>query len=171
MAREVPFLSSQMWDGGKLPITQKLYFTNSSVLLADMVSFAEAYLPLLDHVSQSQIVNAWLHLPITLPSGIKSAPVAAGNNDIQGAMRFTTNIVGVRYTYNFPNFIPAGFLSTNEEIIDQSQADVANMIAFLVATTDSTVVDGDQENALTGTAPIKATKINRKQRRARGKLR
>ena len=69
-------------DGNKVPYNEKVYFHQATDTLTNL----NAWLPILladyDAVTQSQIDKVWLHIPVTLPGGLKSAPVAGSNNEI-----------------------------------------------------------------------------------------
>lgn len=169
MATEFGHLSLQVIDGNRVPKSIQYFYATASGLLADMLSMAGTFIPLVDAVTQSQIVKADLVLPLTLPGGLKSAPVASSNNEIGGLVDFDLSGDAGHYGLWTPNFIPAGFSTVLPTVIDQTQTDVAAYLAALLGTTDTTkFIDFYGFDLSSVRSAIKSV---RKQRRAMGRIR
>lgn len=109
------------------------YFFNSSTgLLADMLTGAATFLPLVDLVTQSQIVKAQLVIPVTLPGGIKSAPVTNADNEDASLVDFDVAGSSNAYSIATPAWIDLGFDPANPKFVDFTDTDVGNYVAFLI---------------------------------------
>ena len=124
-----------------------------------------------DAVIQGQIDKVWLHIPVTLPGGIKSAPVAGSNNEVGALEQFNTSLSGENFAYWFPSWITAGFQSLHQNLVDLAQTAVAAFNTLLLTVTNNTTVTDEDGNALAGSNPQRAVKSARKQRRALGRAR
>lgn len=133
-------LSVQLQDGNPTTKAVTQFFKTTSGLIADMQSWAAGYLPVLDAVTQSKIVKAQLIIPLTLPGGLKSAPVA-GSNNMVGALFDWLNASNIdKFGAWYPNWITAGFVTANPELVNQADGGpVAAFIAYLLGTTATTV--------------------------------
>lgn len=165
------WLTIESIDANRVPFAERIYFKNTSDVIADTTLFANGLLPLYDAVISGQIQTVWLHIPMVLPGGLKGAPVSGGNNTVGALEKFDTALSGEPYSYWFPSWVPAGFESAHQNIVDQSQADVANFNAYLLAISHLTQVADEDNNVLAGAAPLLAIKSDRKQRRALRRVR
>lgn len=162
-------LSFQLSDGNKVPVSFSPFFTAGSGLLADIQSAVTTYAPLLDAVTQSQILKADAVIPLSLPGGLKAAPVSGSNNNIAALLKYLIALPQEYYSYWVANWIPAGFQAAHQNLVDQSQANVAAFLAAMLATTNTLVFTDEDGNDLS--ALQKATKSVRKDRRALGRVR
>lgn len=165
------WMSVNSIDGNKVPYNEKVYFVNTTDLITDTSAWAAAFLADYDAVIAGQIDKVWLHIPLTLPGGLKSAPVAGSNNAVGALEKFDTSLSGEPYSYWFPSWITAGFQSLHQNLVDLTQAAVVTFNALLLGTTSNTKVTDEDGNTLSGTNPSRAVKSDRKQRRALGRVR
>lgn len=168
------WLSIDSQDGNKVPYSEKFYIVNSSApatYQSDLAAFAAALIPLYDAVTQDQILSAWMHIPVALPGGLKASPVVGSNNEIGALEKFATAVASEPYSYWFPAWIAAGFQAAHQNLVDTSQAAVLAFNNFLLAASSNSQVSDEDYNLLSGTAPLRATKSARKQRRALSRAR
>lgn len=170
----VPWLSIDGQDANKVPYSEKFYFQNTSApatFIGDITAWMTALQGVYDAVTQEQILNVWLHLPFTLAGGLKATPTAGSNNEVGALEKFSTALSGEPYSYWFPAWITAGYQAAHPNIVDTAQAAVLAFNNFLLTPSNNTAVSDEDGNILTGTAPSRATKSIRKQRRALGRAR
>lgn len=123
-----------------VPIRQPIVINASSVdPLGDAVLWADGYLPLLDSVTQSKITGCQAELPINLPGGLKSTPLAGSSATIGGNTVYNTLATIGRKIFSqwIPNFISAAFIGANNQFIDPTNTHVAALAAYLGGTHDN----------------------------------
>jgi hypothetical protein len=164
MPSENGHVSIQLVDA--LPVTTSIMnvFQTSTGLLADSIAAAQALLPLVDAVTQSRIAKCDLVYPIALPGGLKSSAVAFSRNSDAALLDFALTGEFVKFSESFPNWIPAGFLVGHESIVDDTQTDVAALIAYLQGSAHSTIWTNEQVIQIAGY--LRGTYSTRKHRRA-----
>jgi hypothetical protein len=147
-----------------------IHAQTGSGLLADMQAYSAAYLPVLDAVTDSKILQATINIPVVLPGGLKAGPVAMSQNANAALMDFVSAAGPQKVGLSLPNFIPAGYLTTVPTVVDDTQASVAAFIAFL--TTLSSTTRATDEDFINLTAFRSGEIGTRKHRRqvARAKL-
>lgn len=172
MAGASGFLSIKSKDGNKVPIAEKIFFKNTTVVMTDLNSFAAAVLAAYDAVIEGQLVEAYLHIDVPLPGGIKAAPVESSNNMVGALEQFDTVLTNEPYTYWFPSWLTAGYdAPAHANQVDLTQGQVIAWNTIMLGTTDNTTITDEDGNNLTGALPTKAVKSARKQRRALSKSR
>lgn len=169
MPAESGRLTIQSIDGNKVPKSTVYDYITGSGLLADMLSFAAALIPLHDKVIQGQVTAAQLTVLLPLPGGLKAAPVNGSNNTIGALLDYDTVVPTEEASFWVPSWIPAGFQTAHQNLVDTAQADVVNWLNFMLATTNTTQLTDEDSNVLS--ALTKAVKSDRKQRRALGRVR
>jgi len=105
--------------------THIIPFANGTTL-ADISTFATAYAPIVEAVTEAQVTQLSVSLPIALPAGLKGA-AGAGVRSNDGA-RFSFDTPG---RYNFGLWVPAMKIANfaDEDVI------LANVVAFTNAIT------------------------------------
>jgi hypothetical protein len=100
--------------------THIIPFANGTTL-ASITSYAQAYAPIVEAVTEAQVTQLTVTLPIALPGGLKGAP-GAGIRSNDGA-RFSFDTPG---RYNFGLWVPAFKIANlaDEDVI------LANVVAF-----------------------------------------
>lgn len=164
-------ISYQLIDGNNIPWAHQLFFTCSTGLLADIIAFADAYAPVLDAVTQSYIDKMNIVVEVVVPGGIKTSPVAKSNGNIGALLNYKDNgtIAGF-FSYWIPNWIPAGFQDDHPQLVFQNDGGaVEAYLAFLLAAHNNTQVVTEDNVILSELK--KATKSDRKKRKAMGLLR
>lgn len=162
-------LTVQSIDGNKVPKSTAFQFSTASGLIADSLLFAAALAPLYDAVIEGQITQMQLSYGVALPGGLKAGPVVGSNNTIGALLDYDTVVPLEETSEWIPSFLTAGYDPTHQNLVLQSQAAVAPFLAFLLATTNTTVLTDEDFNALS--ALTRAIKSDRRQRRALGRLR
>lgn len=156
-------ITVQMKDDNDAPKSVLQPIKNTSNLLADLSGYTNGYVPLLDAVTQDQILNVALIVPLALPSGLKTAPVSGSNNDIGALFDYGTSTED-KFAQWYPNFIPAGFIASTPYNVDITQTNVAALIAYLTTALATTV--GATEDYVALDSVLSAIKSTRKQRSA-----
>ncbi len=170
MAEITGQLRVKMWDGGHVPYTVPFDIATSSGLIADTGLAVAAFLPLLDAVTQDQIIKADLAFDYVLPGGLKATPVSGSNNAVGALLNYNSAVFGEHASIWVPNWIPAGYRPTIPAAVFTDDAGpVAAFLARLLAATNNTTFTDEDSNNLT--LLINAIKSERKQRKALKKLR
>lgn len=150
-------------------ITQ--FFDDSAGLLADMDAAIAAYLPLLDAVIGSQILKAQIVIPVTLPGGLKAAPVAGQNNSLTALFDWLNASNTDKYGIAYPSWYTAnagnGFEAAHPSLVNQADAAVAAFITGTLATVSN--VKMTDEDGLVYSALGRAVKSSRTIRRQLGR--
>lgn len=169
MAASEGRVTIQSIDGNRVPKSTAFDFKTGSGLLVDTELFANALAAVYDPVIQGQITALQITYLLAVPGGLKAAPVSGSNNTVGALLDYDTVVPTEEASIWIPSWIPAGFQSAHQNLVDQAQTDVAAFLAFLLATTNTTVLTDEDSNALS--ALTKAVKSDRKQRRALGRVR
>lgn len=155
----------QTHDINNLPQSVGQEVVVTSGLLADLQLWSAAYLPLLDAVLGSQILNANLVIPLTLPGGLKGAP-EAGNNQMIGALvRQITATPGQLWSNTYPGAAIATFQAfPNSAIVDLGAGKPMTVLeAFLVGITHTGTASDPQGSLLLAIqSAIKNDRSNRR---------
>lgn len=123
-----------------------------SLTLAEIEGFAQQLAPIVDDVTDAQIVDMAIGLNAALPGGLKSSPVANSNNQEGGLISFNTD-GPYKYSYRVPAWYQAGFSGAE---INQSETNAAAFITAMLSGLDvsgTQVIPSDAyENDLTSVA-------------------
>lgn len=119
-------------DGKKALASTPYFFNSSSGLLVDIVAGANAFVPLIDAVTESQIVKAKIVIDYALPGGLKGSAVSGADNEDSSLL--DTVVAGSSNAYGVitPAWIAAGFLSAQPKYVDLAQADVSAYVSWLI---------------------------------------
>lgn len=105
-----------------------LVFLPGTLTLANVQTFLTAYAPLLDVITDGQLVEASVSIGLTLPGGLKGAPVA--DSDARMAWRAS---YGNASRYKFGNYVPAIAASKRAGgFVDPGETDVAALIVAMI---------------------------------------
>jgi hypothetical protein len=155
----------QTKDINNLPASISVDVAATSGLLADLQAYTLGYLPLLDAVVGSQILDANLVIPVTLPTGLKAGPLS-GNNQMVGALvRYFAGATATYETVEYFGADPAIFQPTphSTDVDLTSGSAFSNYYAYLTTASNNTqgvLPGGGHISAL-----IYAIKNSRKNRR------
>lgn len=154
-------LSYSIEDSEKETVSVLFPFTTGSGLLADMNLFAAAHAAVLDPILESQLTKMDLVIPVTVPGGLKGAPVAGGRNEHGVVASYDATGTLYHYGADFPSFIQAGILNKK---IDPANVAWINYLALSLATTNTTQLTNPYGGTLT--ALFRTLENFRKYRRA-----
>lgn len=143
-------LTVRLKDGTPIVTPFALGWQTTSGLLADMQAHTAAYLPLLDAITQSQIMQASIEVPVVLPGGLKAAPVALSQNQAAALLDYSDAGSTLKNGYSLPNFIPSGYLSTVPSVVDPANTNVAAFNTFLVTVANTSAAVNEDNILLTG---------------------
>lgn len=101
--------------------------------VADLNTWAAAYLPDLDAITDGQITSAELALSLTLPGGIKGAPVAHSEVEKGGLFNFAQTGLPFKYGVLVPAISDSVIVDGK---IDLTNADVTTWISTLTTLTN-----------------------------------
>jgi hypothetical protein len=132
MAASKGHLSVSFRDYKRALASVPYFFNSATGLLVDMLAGAATLIPLIDQVTQAQIVKAQLVIPVTLPGGIKATPDA--NSDNEDAALLDYSVAGSPNIYGLatPAWIDAGFLAAYPKFVDFADLDVIGYNSFLL---------------------------------------
>ncbi len=126
-------LSVQILDALGVVTTHTLFIdAPSTVTIANLQTFANDYLPLLDGITSGMIVGVKVDVPLNVVAGLKSAPVAASEVERNGLFNF--GLSGSKYKNGILVPSISESLLVNGKI-DLTNAAITNWISFLHATT------------------------------------
>lgn len=139
-----------------------LYFTyDSAATLSAILAYCAVTLGMLDNIIDGQIVKQTIALEISLPGGIKTAPVAGSNVQESGLITFLTNAPVKRsFSQDLPAFAQSKFVG---KVINLADTDVADWTARFVAT-GTTLLGSNQDFLAALVSATKGVKTFRKQR-------
>lgn len=105
----------------------------TGLTLAQIETWFDAYAPELDATTGSVLVDAHVIIPLTLPGGLKTDPVALTTNERGGLIVFTTD--GTHGdSFRIPNIL---FSLMPGQEFDVSTGDVADLVTRLTTTTNA----------------------------------
>lgn len=136
-------LTARLQDGLPVVTPFLMRWNTTSGLLADMFAHAAGYLPLLDAVTQSLIMEAAIEIPIALPGGLKSAPVALSQNAWAAGLDYESASGPQKVGFSLPNFIPAGYLAEVPSVVDSGNAAVLAFNTYLTTLANTTLATDD----------------------------
>lgn len=142
-------LSARLQDGLPIVTPFEMRFQTTSGLLTDIQAYAAAYLPLLDAITQSQILLATINIPFTLPGGLKAAPVALSQNQDAALLDYTDASGPFKNGFSLPNFIPAGYLSTVPTVVDKNNPNFSAFNTQLLTGSNTTRAVNEDDVLLT----------------------
>ncbi|MBN1285875.1 MAG: hypothetical protein JXB47_10795 [Anaerolineae bacterium] len=126
-AREITF-SLQDSQGKKSTASVNV---PSATTEADTITFAQALAPLVDAITGSKITKMSLSTPITLPGGLKAAPVANSNNNAGALFQFITS--GNHYTRTRVPGFPSDKFVTGSQDVDLEDTDVVAFTGAMIS--------------------------------------
>lgn len=136
-------LTARLQDGLPVVTPFLMRWNTTSGLLADIFAHAAAYLPLLDLITQSFIMEAAIEIPIALPSGMKGFPVALSQNSAAALLDYNVASGPQKFGLSLPNFIPDGYLSTVPSVVDPGGIPLGNFNTFLTTLANTTLATDD----------------------------
>lgn len=101
---------------------------------------AQAWALLVDEITDARIVGLSMSLPVSLPAGLKSAPVDGARAGVGALFQFNTS--GGHLT---KMIIPArkeAIITDDTDVVDTADTDVANFLSEMQAGLDLTAVSG-----------------------------
>lgn len=101
----------------------------STMSIANVTTFSDAYLVLLDAIMDGLVTEATVKLPVALVGGLKGAAIANGDVRI-GALFSLINPSGKLKDVWVPNFTPSKFTG---DLVNQAATGLAAYIAGLVS--------------------------------------
>ena len=107
-------------DGDASTMTLKF---PDSLTVGDITDYAGAFLPLLDAVINGKIEAAGVCLAVSLPGGLKAAPI--NNTDVQQGAQFLFRAGAYPVRLRVPTFKPTMFVA-GSKTVDITDADVLN---------------------------------------------
>lgn len=112
----------------------------SATTAANAAFAAQAWMLLADAISDGKIVAASMTLPVSLPAGLKADPIDGSRVGV-GA-RFQWNTSGGFLTRFILPARRESIILDETDVVDETDPDVANMIAEMTAGLDLTTVGG-----------------------------
>lgn len=153
----------QTKDINNLPASIGQDVLTTSGLLADIQTWAAGYLPLLDAVVGSQILDANIVIPVPLPGGLKSAPLAGNNQMIGGLVRWITS--ALPWTNEYFGFANAAFQAPpNADLVNLGTGAPFTLLEAYLLTATGTTTGVSPEGAALASI-LYAIKNGRKNRR------
>jgi hypothetical protein len=136
-------------------------FDDATATLANLTAWMSGLASAVDDVTEAQLLKSRMTLILTLPGGIKASPVAG--SDVEETGLFTWNVSGSSNAYgeDYAAFIQSAFVG---KTINQADASVAALIAYLNVASNTIIGTDRYQNALTTVK--RAEKTFRKHRRA-----
>ena len=105
-----------------------LVFLPSTLTLANVQTYLTAFAPLLDAITDGQIVGASIAFGLTLPGGLKSGPVA--DSDARMAWRAS---FGNASRFKWGNYVPAIAASKRAGgIVDPTDTDISAYLNAMI---------------------------------------
>lgn len=135
----------QDYVGGKGSTKNLVLYLPATTTVSTINTLLGTMLPLLDAVIDGQIMSASVDLALTLPSGLKSAPVTG--QDVHNGANLTFDPNGTDFAYSFyvPTWVIAGF--AGQDVTDTGIYD--DFIQEII-TDNFTDRDGNDFNAYSG---------------------
>jgi hypothetical protein len=155
----------QAKDVNNLPASITLDVATTSGLLADLQAYAAGYIPLLDAVIGTQILDANLVIPLDLPGGLKGAPVSGTNQMIGALARWQAASTGEFQTVEFFGANNAIFQASPNATKVNLTAGQPFPLLYAYLTSASNATQGVTPDGGLITSLIYAVKNDRKNRR------
>jgi len=126
-------ISYQLTDETGVVATSPLFInTPSTITIANLQTFADAYTPLLDGITDAQITGIEVRIPLTI-TGAKSAPVGLADVERTGLFNFEQAGSNYKFGVDVPGIATDVIDSSGR--IDLTISNVTNWIAFLLIAT------------------------------------
>lgn len=138
-------VSYRIQDSEKEIVSIPVFFTSSSGLLADIMSFATALDPVIDAVLDSQLLSSDIVVNRALAGGLKSSPTAGGRNEHGLVASYNVTGTAKHYGLDLPSFIPAGIL---DKKADPANTPWVDFLAFSLATTNTCQFQNDHQQTI-----------------------
>lgn len=110
-------------DSKKAVTSLPVYFVSSTGLLADMITAINTAMPLLDAITESQLLPPVLRIRIPLVTGLKSAPVTGADNEDAALFDYAT-VSGNPWGQSVPALVTAKFDSNQPKYVNLSDTDI-----------------------------------------------
>lgn len=162
MATVNAYVSSQILDSNGVTASHQQYIQFAdTVTLADLNTWAAAYLADLDNVTDGQITRATVTADLTIPGSAKSAPVADCDVEETGLFNLSQAVLPFKYGVDIPAIAQSLIVDGK---IDLTAGAVTTFISILTTVTNGVTAVSKAFNALI--ALLDAVKSFRKRRKA-----
>lgn len=135
----------QDYVGGKNSTKSLLLYIPATVTVSALNTLMSTLLPALDLVIDGQIIDARVDLALTMPGGLKSAPVTGQDVHNGATLTYDPNGTDFAYSTYVPTWMIAGF--AGQAVLNTG--DFAAFIAELISD-NFTDRDGNDFNAFSG---------------------